>query len=573
MTRRALLAKLYAAMTPTRRRQLILLVIVTAACAVAEALAIAATLPFLALLADPSGAALPGAVLRLLSAAGPPLLSSAFLLGGAALVLAVLRLALLWRQQHFAMGYGRELAGQVFGRMLRQPYLAYLSRNSNEMLAAMEKVERIVGQLLQPLIQGVVAAILAVFVMIALLLVDAIAAGIAAAVTGTAYILVSFATRRRLEANSKIVAGAITARSRTVREALGNIRDVLLDGSQPLHEAKYAAFDTRSRRAQAENMFLAQAPRYVVEAVGVIVMAAIALLVSRGAGGIAEAIPVLGALALGAQRLLPLIQQVWGGYSHLSAHMQWLNDVSAMLELPVEEESGPRPAALPLREEIAFDGVSFAYRPGRPVIETLSCTIKAGEWVGLAGPTGSGKSTLVDLLMGLIEPSGGQILIDDQPLSRELRRAWQANIAHVPQSIYLADDSIAANVTLGQDPGEVDAARLQQAVSAAQLDAFVASLPDGLASRVGERGVQLSGGQRQRIGLARALYKPAGLLVLDEATNALDQATEAAVLASIRAMYSEVTVVMIAHRPSVLALCDRVIRLDSVQERLPARQA
>ena len=567
MTRRALFAKFHAAMSRPLRRRLVLLLIATTLCAAAEAFAIGATLPFLALLADPSGAALPDEVRALLTSAGPPVVSAAVLLAGAALLLLVMRLTLLWQQQKFTMGLGRELALLVFGRMLRQPYLAYLNRNSSEMLAGMEKVERLVGTLLQPAIQGFVAAVLALFVMTVLMFIDAVAASIAAVATAVAYAAVSLLARPRLQANSRIVAASITARARTVREALGGIRDILLDGSQGLQEAKYAAFEVRNRRAQAENVFLSQAPRFAVEAVGVIAMAAVALLVSRGAGGIAAAIPVLGALALGAQRLLPLLQQVWAGYSQVSAHHQSLQDVAMMMDLPiVEEEQDARPTPLPVQTEIRFDRISFGYRPGRPVIRDLDFTVAAGEWVGLAGATGSGKSTLADLLMGLIEPDGGSILIDGRPLTRALRRAWQGNIAHVPQFIYLADDSIAANITLGQDANAVDHERLDRAVSVAQLDSFVASLPDGLDSRVGERGVQLSGGQRQRIGLARALYKQAGVLVLDEATNALDEVTEAAVLAAIRRLHIRVTVIMVAHRPSVLASCDRVVSLEAVQE-------
>ena len=567
MTRRSLLHALYRNMSSARRRQLLALLGMMLACALAEALMIGATLPFLALLADPSGATLPVQVSEALAAAGAnPLVLAALLLTGSALLLAVLRLGLLWHQQRFAMRYGHELGGFVFARMLRQPYLAHLSRNSSEMLAGMEKAERIVLALLQPALQGLVAVVLSLFVMATLLLVDAVAATIAAIVTAGAYAAVTLITRRRLLSNSKIIAGAITARNQTVREALGGIRDVLLDGSQGLHEAKYAEVDTRNRRAQAENVFMGQAPRYVVEAVGVIALSAVALLVSRGEGGFAEAVPVLGALALGAQRLLPLLQQGWAGYSQFTSHQQWLRDVVALMELPIEEESGPAPLPLPLRGELRVDHLSFAYRPDRPVIDDLSCSIKAGERVGLAGPTGSGKSTLADLLMGLIEPTGGRILIDGQPLTRHLRRAWQANIAHVPQTIYLTDDSIRANIALGVPRQQVDEERLAEVARAAQLDRFIGSLPEGWDTRVGERGVQLSGGQRQRIGLARALYKQANVLVLDEATNALDQLTEAAVLRAIGELDRRMTVIMIAHRPAALELCDRVISLG---QRLP----
>lgn len=557
-----LLRSLYSEMNRARFRQLISIIGLMLACALAEAFTIGATLPFLSLLTGSAATAIPSDIVEALAGARSPIVIAALLLAGAALVLMVLRLALLWQQQSFAMHYGRELSALVFARMLRQPYLAYRYRNSSDMLAGIEKTERFVQALLSPLIQCIVAAVIALFVIVAMLLVDATAALIAAAAIGSALAFVNLLTRRRLDENSRVIASAVPARNRTVREALGSIRDVLLDGTQDLHQARYATSDFQNRRAQAENAFISQAPRYVVEAVGVITMAAVALLLSRGAGGMVAAIPVLGALALGGQRLLPLLQQVWAGYSQLCAHTHWLRDVVELLNIPVEEQH-QLPPFPPMRvcRQIEVQSVWFAYRQANPIFCDLNITIEAGEHVGLTGRTGSGKSTLADLVMGLLQPDRGTIFIDGRPLDGALRRRWQANIAHVPQSIYLIDAGIAANIALGVPFNEVDWVRLEAVARAAQLDTFVASLADGWHTGVGERGVQLSGGQRQRIGLARALYRNAGLLVLDEATSALDPETEQAIVSSIRELDSRMTVITITHRPAALALCDRVIDL------------
>jgi ABC-type multidrug transport system fused ATPase/permease subunit len=241
--------------------------------------------------------------------------------------------------------------------------------------------------------------------------------------------------------------------------------------------------------------------------------------------------------------------------------------VLGLLELPVEEQSEQSPPAKPLelREAITFDKVSFTY-PGRhdPALENISLSIERGSRVALVGPTGSGKSTLADLLMGLLEPAAGTIAVDGAALTRTNRRAWQRGIAHVPQAIFLADASIARNIAFGVPAADIDMERVVRAAATAQLDGFIASLPDGYETSVGERGVRLSGGQRQRLGIARAIYKDAPLLVLDEATSALDDETEVAVIEALDRLGGEgPTIVIIAHRRSTIEHCDCVARLDS----------
>jgi ATP-binding cassette, subfamily B, bacterial PglK len=283
---------------------------------------------------------------------------------------------------------------------------------------------------------------------------------------------------------------------------------------------------------------------------------------SREPGGVVKAIPVLGALALGAQRLLPLLQQAYSGWSLASGNHRAFRDIVELMEAPIPAPQPAAPRPLAIERELAFEGVGFRYPEGRFALAGASFCIRAGEHVGIAGTTGSGKSTLLDLLMGLLDPDEGAILVDGRPLDSASRPAWQAGLAHVPQTIYLADDTIAANIAFPRDAGELDSGRLEAAVRAAQLDVFLAGLPEGLQTYVGERGVRLSGGQRQRIGLARALYRRPRLLILDEATSALDEATETAVLAGLHEMRRDLTLVTVAHRATTLAACDRLLRVE-----------
>jgi ABC-type multidrug transport system fused ATPase/permease subunit len=277
------------------------------------------------------------------------------------------------------------------------------------------------------------------------------------------------------------------------------------------------------------------------------------------------ALPVLGALALGAQRLLPLLQVIYGGWTNMNISRQSMADVVAILDLPIEDRyQSTRPIEpLPFERKIELEGVSFRYSPDRPlVLKDVSLTVNKGARVGFIGKTGSGKSTIMDLVMGLLQPTSGQIKIDGTVLTSENVREWQAQIAHVPQAIYLADTTIAANIAFGIAESEIDLVRVREAARHAELEDFIESLSDHYNSIVGERGIRLSGGQRQRIGIARALYKQAKLLVFDEATSALDNETEAAVMASIGSLHRDLTILIIAHRLSTVEKCDQIYRLD-----------
>jgi ATP-binding cassette subfamily B protein len=294
-----------------------------------------------------------------------------------------------------------------------------------------------------------------------------------------------------------------------------------------------------------------------------VVIVGVALMLTQQ-GSIQTSLPVLAALALGAQKLLPLIQQAYNGWTSMSGSEAVLQSIVEMLQQPIPDRFEDRSGTpIEFEREIHVEQLSFRYSPHAPdVLANIDLVVKKGAVIGFVGESGAGKSTLVDLLMGFLRPTRGAIFVDGVALTESTILSWQSQIAHVPQHIFLCDGSIVENVAFGLPPRKVNLDRVYEACRRAELHDFVRSLPDGYQTVVGERGVRLSGGQRQRLGLARALYKDASVLILDEATSALDDATEASVIDAVHRLGSEYTVLMIAHRVTTLQRCDTIFRLE-----------
>lgn len=565
-----------------RRWQLAGLLVLMLLGALAEMATLGAVVPFLALLADPGTASHYPVLQTIFSWFGGTssnmLFAAAILFGVIAVAGGLLRTLLTWASLRISFGLGADIGGEVYRCTLHQPYSWHVAKNSSEILAGIEKVNAVVSGIISPLTQGVVALVLSMGILVMLLTIDLQTALIAGVAFSLLYSITTLSMRRQLMVNSKTIADNATQRVQAVQEGLGGIRDVLLDGTQAVYLRRYTQFDYALRRAQASNNLFGAAPRCVIESIGMVLIVGLAYWLAGKQGSLSGAIPVLGALAIGAQKLLPQMQLVYYSWSSVTGNRHNLHDVLDLLETADSPESHSRRnicdstnfsttsqvenlpgQAAPI---IALRNVTFRYKPGTScVLHDINLEIAKGSRIGFVGKTGSGKSTLIDLIMALLEPTSGLVEIDGQTLSASKRRAWQSRIAHVPQSIYLSDSTIAENIAFGIDASAIDHLRLEQAAKIAQIHDHIISLPMGYKTPVGERGVRLSGGQRQRLGIARAIYKQVDVLVLDEATSALDDETEKSVMTAIHALGRDLTILMIAHRVSTLQGCDQVVEL------------
>ena len=565
-----LLRCLWRHISPRRRGQFFLLLGLTVLSSFAEVVSLGAVLPFIGIITQPEkvfdSPSMAGVVqaLDITSAAdlGLPL-TIAFAV--AALVAGGLRLLLMWFSLRLGNAAGADLSIDVYRRTLYQSYSVHVARSSSEIISGiMQKVGSATGVLMSVMTVFTSAALFAA-IMVTLLAVDPMVAIIAAVSFGSAYGIIAWLTRHRVVRNGQRAAQEQTQIVKTLQEGLGAIRDVLLDGTQNVYCDVYRRSVMQLQRAVSENTFINQAPRYAMEALGMVLIAVLVLAMNYRHGGVAEALPILGMLALGAQRLLPLMQQLYGSWTMVAGSKAALIDVLGLLDQPLPAAANqPEPAPLALKDAISFDNVRFHYGNNGPwVLDGINLVIPKGAKIGFVGSTGSGKSTALDLLMGLLEPTQGKILVDGQPISHELKRAWQRTIAHVPQNIFLADTTVAENIAFGIPPDQIDHERVHKAAEQAMIAEFIESRPEGYGTIVGERGVRLSGGQRQRIGIARALYKQATVLIFDEATSALDSETEQAVMQAIEGLSDDLTILIIAHRLTTLKNCTQIVELGN----------
>ena len=535
---------------------------------IAELMTLGAVVPLLALFVSSAAPASTNRVSQLLSHVGInladySLTTIAIVFCAVAVATGVIRILLAWAGQRYVYAIRSDVGVALYDRMLHQPYSFHVGINSSRIISTLENIPRLATGMLMPMLQGGIALVIGIFVLSGLILLSPFASLVAISGFGLIYGGLSLTAGRKLRQNAQVMARMAHQRLQTVQEGLGGIGDVLLDNTQAIYVRKFAKIDARLSDAQGANALIAVTPRFVAEAVGIILMVALAVILHGQRGGAAASLPVLGALALGAQRLLPLMQQSYFGWASLLSHRALFFNTVMLLRLPGPASVASEPL-LPLKSLVELDGVSFAYPSDRNfTLKNITVQIPKGSRVGFVGKTGSGKTTLLNLVMGLLEPVSGEIRVDGDLLTTANKQSWQKQVAHVPQSIFLTDGSIAENIALGVPAEAIDEAKLRDVCRQAELAQFVESLPRGYSTPVGERGVRLSGGQIQRIGLARALYKDATVLILDEATSALDDATEANIIDAVQRLGRRYTVLMIAHRTTTLRECDTIYRLDA----------
>ena len=534
--------------------------------AVAEIFSLGLLIPFLGVLLNPAGVfenEYLAPVLRHFGLRGHDQLvvGVTVLFISAALTAAAVRVALVWSQIRLAYGMGSELSSAIYRRVLFQPYRFHAETNSSQVIADVSrKADRVVNEVILPSMVFVSSVSLIGAIAITLAVINPLVALSAAAGFGVVYLLVMSATRFRVSRYGEVVNRQQAEVIKVLQEALGGIRDIIIDGAQDVYCRIYRRADLPLRRAQANNLIIGGSPRYIIEGLSIALIAAFSGWLAIDQGGLQGMIPTLGVLVLGAQKTLPLLQLAYVNVTQIRGGRAALDDVLQVLERPMPDVDTH--AVVDFRRRILLEYVWYRYREDSEwVLRGVDLEISRGDRIGFVGQTGSGKSTVLDLIMGLLSPSRGALLIDGVPINEKNCWAWQRHIAHVPQSIYLADATVLENIAFGVPMDEIDLDRARRAAEKAQIAGAIETWERGYQTVVGERGARLSGGQRQRIGLARAFYKNAEVIILDEATSALDGDTESAVMAAIEALDSDVTLIIVAHRLTTLRCCNKIVRL------------
>jgi ATP-binding cassette, subfamily B, bacterial PglK len=561
--------KLWQHFSKRRHKQFYLLLILMSLTSLVEVVSIGAVLPFLGVFTAPESLfqhslAQPLIELLEINSAEQMLLPVTIIFIVATVFSGVTRLLLLYVMTKLSQAVGADLSINIYRRTLYQKYAVHVQRNSSVVInGVINKTGAVVGGIITPTMTLISSTMFITAIIFTLFSIDIAVASVASIGFGGLYWIVIRLTRKRLQENSQCIAQKSTLMIKSLQEGLGGIRDVLVDGSQEFYCQLYRGADLPTRRAVANNVFIKSSPRFVMESLGMVLISGLAYSMSMRENGLDTLIPVLGALALGAQKLLPALQQAYSAYSSIKGSSVMFNDVLELLDQPLPHYAQQSPSKpISFNQDIRLKNIDFHYNDQVPyILKKIDLTIAKGDRIGFIGKTGSGKSTLVDIIMGLLLPTKGEIYIDNQQITDKNRRSWQAHIAHVSQNIYLADASIEENIAFAVLPENIDHQRVRQAAKQAQISELIEQWPNKYQTFVGERGIRLSGGQRQRIGIARALYKRTDVLIFDEATSALDNETEQAVMEAIDGLDKELTILIIAHRLNTLKGCDKIVEI------------
>jgi ATP-binding cassette, subfamily B, bacterial PglK len=478
---------------------------------------------------------------------------------------ALIRMILLWAMIRLSFTTGADLSINMYRHTLYQDYEIHVSRNSSEVInGIITKTKTVTSGVIYPSL-NLISSIVTVFgIIILLAMVDVFITSIALFGFGGLYLLMMLSTRGLLNKYSQIVANKSDLMIKSLQEGLEGIRDVLINNNQSFYTDLYKKSDLEMRQASWRNEIIAQSPRFGMEAIGITIIAIFAYYSTFNAGGVEKVLPLLGVFVLGAQKLLPLLQKAYGSYSRIKASKFSLLDVLALLNQPYPDSTNLqnlRPVSF--HNSIELKDLSFRYNKDSTwILKNINLKISKGSVVGIVGVTGCGKSTLVDILMGLLMPTSGEMRVDNMIINNENKRSWQTHISSVPQNIYLTDSTLEQNIAFGVADSDIDHTRVKKAAQLAQISDLVESWENGYQTVVGERGMRISGGQRQRVGIARAFFKQSNVLFLDEATSALDDKTEQAVMRAIHSLDKKITVIIIAHRLTTLKNCDQILRFD-----------
>ena len=572
------LAHLLRILDPRDVRQACTVLLLVLVMAIIESVGIASIMPFLAVLANPDIVTTNSYLSSFYKALGfESRADFLFLLGAATFVLlvgsSVLRGITLWAQLRFTFFQAHVIGIRLLESYLQQPYHWFFNRHSSDFsVKILHEVTNVVQNVLYPAMVLVanVASVLLIFTI--LVIIDPLLATSAVAILGVVYLAVFFFTKRRLEVIGQDRLEANQQRYKAIHEAFSGIKYVKLSGMESRFVQRFRIPSERMARRSIVSAVISELPSFIMQGLIFGGMLLVLLYLINVHGGVGMALPIVGVYAVAGYRLMPALQGIYKSLSLIRFSFPSLETLRSDLEQlevktqspALESHEAMVTARLSLRDCLELREMSYTY-PGaaRPALEGINVTVRSSTTIGVVGSSGAGKTTFIDVLLGLLTPTSGRILVDGVVVDRQNVHAWQRGVGYVPQNIFLLDDTIALNIAFGAYRDEVDMTAVERVATMANLHDFIdKELPDGYDTMIGEQGVRLSGGERQRIGIARALYHDPGVLVFDEATSALDNLTESIVMEAVHALGRRKTMIIVAHRLSTVRNCDRILVLD-----------
>lgn len=558
-------------LSASERKHVYMLIPMITVMAVMQVVGVASVTPFLALVADPSAALEGGVLSRIYEFLGFQSYNAFLLFAGVgALTLLLLSNAISalteWMLLRFSWRLNHALSKRILERYLHKPYVFFLNQNTSRLgKNLLSEVKQVVKGFVVSGMKLIANSIVVVSIMILLVAVNPLLALMAFGMLGGAYGLIFLAVRNRLANIGKKRSYNDRERFKAANEALSGAKEIKLLGKERSFLDLYTVPSKRYSRYMASHQVISTLPRYGLETIAFGGMILIVLYLLGTGQGLSNVLTLLGLYAFATYRLMPALQHIFSS----STDMRFSAPAVDLIYQDIEDRDFKLPpdrdtvAPLPFKRAVELRNVTYAYPNTEPVLSGFNLHIEANTTVALVGATGSGKTTTVDLLLGLLEVQSGALLVDGVVVDKDKLPSWQANLGYVPQEIYLADDTVAHNIAFGVPPEQVDMAAVERAAKLANIHDFILSeLPAGYETVTGERGARLSGGQRQRLGIARALYHDPSVLVLDEATSALDGATEESIFNAVSEIGKTKTVIMIAHRLATVRDCDVIHVLD-----------
>lgn len=552
-----------------RRQELKLVLLVNLATSIIELVNLSLVIPFMgALVGSSISLGQSNQILSIFISSQNQIYFLAVLFGASALIAGIMRLTLLKLNAKFSFHLGSDLSLMLFRKNLFLSYEDRLYTSSSLALdAVVTKTNIVVNNFIFPAMLFISSITILIVTVITLAYINSLIVVISFITFLILYLIISKTLQGRIFENGEKISNASKNLVKIIQESSGNYREIIINKMQNTYIQSFGKIDTSLRASEAANVFITMSPRFILEACGMILVSVLTVYILKSGSSAEKSIGILGVFALGAQKMLPMMQQAYASFCQIRSSVPALIDVLELVDCnEIKVDMGKVRSKTTFNHSIIFENVTFAYRasPNKPILTDINLCINKGDRIGIVGKSGGGKSTFLDLFMGLLIPTRGNLKIDGIKIDTENIDGWMSNIAHVPQNVFLFDASIEENIAITDLPEDIDLTRIAWVAEKTLLhDLINLKEGNGHAKKIGENGLNLSGGQRQRVGIARALYHGAKVLVLDEPTSALDSDAESIIIKTLSMLSNEYTIVIVAHRIETLAVCNRIFRVGN----------